>query len=294
MSHNPYHILGVSKDATQAEIKKAYRKLAKALHPDLSPGDKRKAAEFQKVGAAYDILGDPEKRRRFDAGEIDASGQEKPERQYYRQYAGADPEQRYHSTSGFDDFGDVSDRARHYAGYTDNPADKGRDRAVAATDRSEGGRARQRKERRSKMTVRSLMKDKGTTVSTTSPKTTVQEIMDLLEIDEVSAVVVTDEDHAILGIVSGGDILRALNQRGPATLATPVTEVMTTEVLTCNASEPLSKVYELMDANRIRHVPVVEDGQLKGIINTLDVVKHRLREIASEAEALKDYVAGRG
>jgi len=109
MSNDPYDILGVAKDATQAEIKKAYRKLAKTLHPDLSPGDKGKAAEFQKVGAAYDILGDPEKRRRFDAGEIDASGQEKPERQYYRQYASADPEQRYHSTSGFDDFEGVSD-----------------------------------------------------------------------------------------------------------------------------------------------------------------------------------------
>lgn len=109
MSDDPYDILGVSKNATQAEIKKAYRKLAKALHPDLSPGDKGKAAQFQKVGAAYDILGDPEKRRRFDAGEIDASGHEKPERQYYRQYAGEDPERRYQSTAGFDDFEDVSD-----------------------------------------------------------------------------------------------------------------------------------------------------------------------------------------
>lgn len=109
MSDDPYKVLGVSKDATQAEIKKAYRKLAKSLHPDLSPGDKTKADEFQKVGAAYDILGDPEKRRRFDAGEIDATGQERPERQFYRQYAGADPERRYHSTAGFDDFEDASD-----------------------------------------------------------------------------------------------------------------------------------------------------------------------------------------
>lgn len=109
MSDDPYDILGVSKNATQVEIKKAYRKLAKALHPDLSPGDMGKAVQFQKVGAAYDVLGDPEKRRRFDAGEIDASGHERPERQYYRQYAGADPERRYQSTAGFDDFEDVSD-----------------------------------------------------------------------------------------------------------------------------------------------------------------------------------------
>jgi|TARA_R110002073_G_scaffold86410_1_gene205256 CBS domain-containing protein len=117
--------------------------------------------------------------------------------------------------------------------------------------------------------------------------------MDQLELDEVSAVVVTDEDRSILGIISGGDILRTLNQKGSVILTAPVAEVMTTDVLTCEVSEPLSRVYELMDTNRIRHVPIVEDGQLKGIINTLDVIKHRLREIASEADALKEYVAGR-
>ncbi|NSY41597.1 J domain-containing protein [Leisingera sp. ANG59] len=63
MTDDPYKVLGVSRDATQAEIKKAYRKLAKSLHPDLSPGDKAKAAEFQRVGAAYDIIGDPGMRR---------------------------------------------------------------------------------------------------------------------------------------------------------------------------------------------------------------------------------------
>ncbi len=109
MSDDPYQILGVAKDAAQAEIKKAYRKLVKDLHPDLHPGDRAREDRFKKVSAAYDLLGDPEKRRRFDAGEIDASGQERPERQFYRQHAGADPRGRYHSTAGYGDFEDMSD-----------------------------------------------------------------------------------------------------------------------------------------------------------------------------------------
>ena len=95
MNKDPYEVLGVSKTAKQDEIKKAYRKLAKTLHPDLNPDDSGKQAEFQAVAASYDLLGDTEKRRRFDAGEIDASGQERPERQYYHQYASQDGGQRY-------------------------------------------------------------------------------------------------------------------------------------------------------------------------------------------------------
>jgi len=109
MSDDPYAVLGVRKSATQDEIKKSYRKLAKRLHPDLHPSDSGKQAEFQAVAAAYDLLGDPEKRKRFDAGEIDASGQERPERQYYHHYAGQDAGRRYDPSAGMGDFEDASD-----------------------------------------------------------------------------------------------------------------------------------------------------------------------------------------
>lgn len=109
MSDDPYKVLGLTKSATQDEIKKAYRKLAKTLHPDLHPGDSSKLAEFQALSAAYELLGDPEKRKRFDAGEIDASGQERPERQYYHHYAGQDAGQRYDPGRGTHEFEDMSD-----------------------------------------------------------------------------------------------------------------------------------------------------------------------------------------
>jgi DnaJ-class molecular chaperone len=88
MAGNPYETLGVKTDATAAQIKSAYLKLAKKHHPDLNPGDKRAEDKFKAISAAHDLLSDTEKRARFDRGEIDASGQERaPERKFYRGYA---------------------------------------------------------------------------------------------------------------------------------------------------------------------------------------------------------------
>lgn len=104
-----YKTLGVSKSATQSEIKKTYRKLIKKLHPDLNPGDTKVEERFKKVSSAYDILGDEEKRRQYDAGEIDATGQETPKQQYYRQYADAPGQNPYQNHGGYQDMGDMGD-----------------------------------------------------------------------------------------------------------------------------------------------------------------------------------------
>src|ERR1700754_4869802 len=102
LAADPYTTLGVKKDATQDNIQKAYRALAKKFHPDLNPGNKTAEDKFKEVSAAYDLLGDPDKRARFDRGEIDASGQERPRQRYYRDFA--DSGSQYLSDDGFADF----------------------------------------------------------------------------------------------------------------------------------------------------------------------------------------------
>src|SRR6476646_7345573 len=109
MADDLYSILGVTRTAKPEDIAKAYRNLAKKLHPDLNPGDKTAEEKFKQVTAAYDILGDAEKRRRFDLGEIDASGQARPQQHYYREYAGGEEGARYRSTAGYEDMGSFSD-----------------------------------------------------------------------------------------------------------------------------------------------------------------------------------------
>ncbi|HEY5970985.1 MAG TPA: DnaJ C-terminal domain-containing protein [Pseudoxanthomonas sp.] len=106
---NPYADLGVDATASLDEIKKAYRRLARKLHPDLNPGDKASEEKFKDVSNAYRLLSDPEKRRRFDAGEIDETGAERPQHNYYRDYADSDRAHAYSSDAGYSDFAEGDD-----------------------------------------------------------------------------------------------------------------------------------------------------------------------------------------
>lgn len=107
---DPYETLGVAKTASSDEIHKAYRKLAKTLHPDLNPGNAKAEERFKELSAANEILSDPDKRKRFDSGEIDASGTERPRQNYYKDYAANSAGgNRYQNTSGFSDFGGAED-----------------------------------------------------------------------------------------------------------------------------------------------------------------------------------------
>ena len=102
--NDPYKILGVTPTATADDIQKAYRKLAKKLHPDLNPGNPEAEEKFKEVAGAYGLVGDAEKRKRFDSGDIDAAGAERPRQNYYRDYESSGQDHPYTDNSGFADF----------------------------------------------------------------------------------------------------------------------------------------------------------------------------------------------
>ena len=127
MTRDPYAALGLSKDATSDEIKKAYRKIARTNHPDLNPDDPKAEARFKDAGRAHDLLKDPEQRRRFDAGEIDATGAEQAPRGYYRDEARR-PENPYtqnRPASAGDPFGEGFDADAFFANFARNRANAG-------------------------------------------------------------------------------------------------------------------------------------------------------------------------
>jgi DnaJ-class molecular chaperone len=105
---DPYDVLGVERTASLEDIRTAYRRLAKKLHPDLNPGNREAEERFKEVASAYDILSDKEKRQRYDDGEIDATGAERPRQRYYKDFA-SQPDQPYANSSGFADFADTDD-----------------------------------------------------------------------------------------------------------------------------------------------------------------------------------------
>jgi len=107
---DPYEVLGVARTASPEDVQKAYRRLAKKLHPDLNPGNKESEERFKEVSGANDLLSDPDKRRRFDNGEIDASGTERQQQRYYKDYAAeAAAGHPYENRSGYADFVDTDD-----------------------------------------------------------------------------------------------------------------------------------------------------------------------------------------
>jgi CBS domain-containing protein len=141
------------------------------------------------------------------------------------------------------------------------------------------------------MIVEHILAAKGHDVVTVEPERTLLETARLLDEKRIGAVVVSDADHPVLGIISERDIARAVAQRGAAVLDEPVSQHMTAKLFTCTRSCTVSDLMEVMTDRKVRHVPIVERGWLSGIISIGDVVKHRLSELEAEERLMHDYTA---
>lgn len=140
------------------------------------------------------------------------------------------------------------------------------------------------------MLVSHILSIKGTSVVTIPPTASVAEAAAVLAENRVGALVVTGAADRVIGIVSERDIVRILASHGGKALKIALTEVMTRKVVTCAPDDTISVIMEQMTAGKFRHIPVLEDGRLAGIVSIGDVVKSRLNEMEQEQSALRDYI----
>ena len=144
------------------------------------------------------------------------------------------------------------------------------------------------------MQVRDLLRHKGRGVATVSPAVTVADLLSRLAENNVGAMVVTSESGSVRGIVSERDVVRALHRKGSDLLTEPVSSIMTSSVTTATPDDSVESLARIMTESRIRHLPVLEDGRLAGIVSIGDVVKNRIDQLESERESLIGYIQSSG
>jgi CBS domain-containing protein len=139
------------------------------------------------------------------------------------------------------------------------------------------------------MTVRSILDSKGHQVLSVEPDANLSAAVKILGGKKIGAVLVMSAGR-IEGILSERDIVRVLSERGAAVLEEPVSGVMTRKVVSCRQSDTVAAIMEMMTLGKFRHLPVVEDGKVVGLISIGDIVKRRVQEYETEQEALRDYI----
>ena len=142
------------------------------------------------------------------------------------------------------------------------------------------------------MNVETILRTKGRAVETIRPGETVGAAIDMLVSRNIGALVASEDGEKVEGILSERDIVHALIRHGPRLLSLSVSEVMTRPVVTCDPAESVGELMAEMTNRRIRHLPVVQDGRLCGIVSIGDLVKNRLDEIEYEASSLRSFIAG--
>jgi CBS domain-containing protein len=140
------------------------------------------------------------------------------------------------------------------------------------------------------MTVKTILAAKGGEVVTIEPTTQLSAAAKRLAERRIGALVVTGADRRVVGILSERDIVQELAAHGAAALDTPLADVMTRKVVTCSPSDTVSSLMGRMTQGKFRHLPVIEQGKLVGIVSIGDVVKHRLEQMEREQSALRDYI----
>src|SRR4051812_48455173 len=139
------------------------------------------------------------------------------------------------------------------------------------------------------MTVRAILDTKGHDILSVTPDAKLSAAIKILAERRIGAVLVMNNQR-IEGILSERDIVRVLGERGAAVLDEPVSAVMTRKVIGCKESDTVAAIMETMTSGKFRHLPVVEDGRVVGLISIGDIVKWRVREYEAEQEALRDYI----
>ncbi|MBD8908894.1 CBS domain-containing protein [Methylorubrum zatmanii] len=140
------------------------------------------------------------------------------------------------------------------------------------------------------MTVARILAEKGNSVVTVPPHRTVDEAIHLLAEKQIGALVVADAGGHVIGILSERDVMRALARDGAAALDQSISHYMTAKVVTCTRRASIEDVMETMTEGRFRHLPVVEDGHLVGVVSIGDVVKRRIAAVEAEHQAMRDYI----
>ena len=140
------------------------------------------------------------------------------------------------------------------------------------------------------MTVSVIVANKGREVVSIEPNASLADAVRLLAQKRIGAAVILGADRRLAGIISERDIVRVLAERGAAVLDEPVSRTMTRKVESCNENETVAQIMERMTQGKFRHMPVVDQGQVVGVVSIGDIVKHRLYEMERESTAMRDYI----